>query len=99
MDAHHDVLTASLQCDWEHFGLVRMDGVHQFVHHDEYVVVLFDGWWRWVHCARFYLNHYWCCNFCQPDSFLLPFMCPFCFLSKSGKCLRIRVVVRPGHVA
>jgi hypothetical protein len=27
-----------------------------------------------------------------------PLMCPFCVLCKSGKCLRIRVVVRPAHV-
>jgi hypothetical protein len=38
-------------------------------------------------------------TFVNRTPFHCPFMCPFCVLSKSGKCLRIRVVVGPGHVA
>ncbi len=98
MDAHHDVPIALLQGNQKRAGLVHMNHVQQFVHHNEDVVVLFDGWRRWVLCAWFYLNCYWCSNLRRPDTFCYPFMCPFCILSKLGKCLRIRVVVRLCHV-
>ncbi len=64
MDAHLDVPVALLQCDQKGTGLICMDGVQQFVHHDEDVIMLFDGQWRWVLCAQFYFDCYWCSNFC-----------------------------------
>ncbi len=38
-------------------------------------------------------------TFINRTPFCYPFMCPFCVLSKLGKCLRMRVVVRLCHVA
>ena len=73
MDAHHDILIALLQGNQKRASLVSMNRVQQFVHPDKDVVVLFDGRWWWVLCARFYFDCYQCSNFCPPDSFLLPF--------------------------